>query len=180
MPRIGKRDKVWAVMRVLREFKIGDICAAAEAQPEAVRKFMQQLTRAEVLKSMGRGKWRLAVDLGPIPPMFPHGGDMVDKNVGKATRTAAKEPAKAPRKRGGAKPLNDAIKSLAREIVQEEAKAKRTITERLGDWPQYPPGQNKETFYTELGYIAYKVLKAAWGLYLDECLGLDEKGVVDE
>ena len=80
MARTGKRQKMWAVMRFLRTFTLREVALAAEAGLSATRRFAGQLRGAGVIEPIGGGaKWRLAVDLGPLHPVF-RGRAMFDVN----------------------------------------------------------------------------------------------------
>jgi len=61
-------DRMWKVIRYLRDFTVGDLIQQAEVGRENARSFVKALRRAGIVRNVGYKDWALIKDVGPRRP----------------------------------------------------------------------------------------------------------------
>ena len=61
-------DRMWKVIRYLRDFTVGDLIQQAEVGRENARSFVKSLRRAGIVRNVGYKDWALIKDTGPRRP----------------------------------------------------------------------------------------------------------------
>lgn len=85
------RQRIWSVVRIMKNFDLVEICIAASIEKSAARRVLNQLTRAGYLTRTDRAgddqpRWRLTRPSGPRHPSVEYCGRtvvaLVDRNNG--------------------------------------------------------------------------------------------------
>jgi predicted ArsR family transcriptional regulator len=62
------QDRMWKVIRYLRDFTMRDLIRTAEVKRENARSFVKALRRAGIVRNVGYRDWVLIKDVGPRRP----------------------------------------------------------------------------------------------------------------
>ena len=93
------RQRLWDVIRQFRRFTLDDVATAAECTIGYVASLMKQWAVYGIVRPDNDG-WRLARDLGPLPPYGgPQAAAMFNRNTGAQIEKLPPEERKAQRKK---------------------------------------------------------------------------------
>lgn len=98
------RQRIWSSVRQLRRFTLDDLAAVAETPTSTAKGRLKEWAAYGIVRRDNDG-WRLARDLGPLPPIRTTAG-LIDRNKGVVLSPlpASERRAGKGKKRGGGKP----------------------------------------------------------------------------